>query len=128
MFDGWRWSTGARGERIAARTLRRAGYRILGRNLRTRFGEIDLVAETGDGQTVVVVEVKTSVDPDDAWPPEQRVDPRKQKRLVALAAQLLRAKGWTGRPVRFDIVGVRLRRGRGKTEVLHWPGAFAAHV
>ncbi|MEM7623850.1 MAG: YraN family protein, partial [Planctomycetota bacterium] len=34
---------GARGESIAARYLRRKGYRIVGRNLRTEFGEIDLL-------------------------------------------------------------------------------------
>ncbi|MCC6580214.1 MAG: YraN family protein, partial [Phycisphaeraceae bacterium] len=64
----WRWirrqlsrlATGQRGEQLAAQYLRRQGYRILARNLRFRFGEIDLLAMAPDGLTVVVVEVKAS--------------------------------------------------------------------
>ena len=52
---------GRRGERIAAARLRREGYRILARNVRNRFGEIDLVAEAPDRRTVVVVEVKAGL-------------------------------------------------------------------
>ena len=48
---------GRRGERRAARVLRRHGYRILARNLRTPTGEVDILAEEG-GQTVLV-EVKS---------------------------------------------------------------------
>ncbi len=48
-------SVAARGERTAARHLTRRGYRILGRNLRNRFGEIDILAEDPDRRTVVVV-------------------------------------------------------------------------
>lgn len=54
---------GRQGEEAAARHLRRAGYRILGRNLRNRFGEVDLLAEAPDQRTIVVVEVKSSVPP-----------------------------------------------------------------
>ena len=42
---------------MAARVLRRRGYRILARNVRTPAGEVDLLAEEG-GQTVLV-EVKS---------------------------------------------------------------------
>ncbi|MBI4601734.1 MAG: YraN family protein, partial [Planctomycetes bacterium] len=47
---------GRRGERAAARHLRRQGLRILARNVREGRGEIDLVAL--DGATLVFVEVK----------------------------------------------------------------------
>ncbi|MBP5618294.1 MAG: YraN family protein, partial [Clostridia bacterium] len=50
-------ATGERGEKLAARYLRRKGYRILERNFQTRFGEIDLIARKGD--QLVFVEVKT---------------------------------------------------------------------
>ena len=51
---------GKRGERRAERHYRRAGYAILARNLRIGRSEIDLLAHTPDGSTVVIVEVKTS--------------------------------------------------------------------
>ena len=47
---------GRRAEWIAALYLQLKGYRILARRVRTRVGEIDLVARKGD--TLVFVEVK----------------------------------------------------------------------
>ncbi len=44
------------GEDLAAEYLKRRGYKILHRNFRTRFGEIDIVAKKG--KTLVFVEVK----------------------------------------------------------------------
>ena len=39
-----RRALGALGERLAAEHLARAGYVVLARNYRTRFGEIDIIA------------------------------------------------------------------------------------
>lgn len=49
--------TGKRGELLAADYLRKQGYRLLDTNLRTRLGEVDIVAM--DKQTLVFVEVRT---------------------------------------------------------------------
>jgi putative endonuclease len=49
-------ATGGRAESIAAAYLKREGLTIIGRNFRTRFGEIDLIAR--DGRTLVFVEVR----------------------------------------------------------------------
>jgi hypothetical protein len=48
---------GRRGEGLAAVHLERLGYAILARNVRTRYGEIDLIAF--DGRTLAMIEVKT---------------------------------------------------------------------
>lgn len=50
------YERGRRAEREAALFLRRRGYRIIAQNVRTKLGEIDLVALKGD--LVVFVEVK----------------------------------------------------------------------
>ncbi len=47
---------GRLGEDLAAKELRRRGYRIRERNFRCSLGEIDIVAE--DGEEIVIVEVK----------------------------------------------------------------------
>lgn len=52
-----RRQTGAAGEAIARRYLRRKGYAILASNWATRLGEIDIVARRG--RLLVFVEVKT---------------------------------------------------------------------
>ena len=57
--SGWRvpLSLGQRGERAAARHLRRLGYTIVAQSARQPLGEIDLIAV--DGRKLVFVEVKT---------------------------------------------------------------------
>lgn len=49
--------TGRQGELLAADYLRKRGYCILDTNVRSRFGEMDIVAM--DKQTLVFVEVRT---------------------------------------------------------------------
>ena len=51
---------GAWGERFAAETLEREGYRIVARNFRCRFGEIDLIAEKGHILAFVEVKLRKS--------------------------------------------------------------------
>ena len=51
---------GTRGEKLAARHLRRTGHRVLGRNLVLGGGELDLVAQHRRSGAVLVVEVKTT--------------------------------------------------------------------
>ena len=116
---------GRRGERLAARHLKRQGYRILGRNLRSRLGEIDLAALAPDGRTLVIVEVKAGRGRGPR--PEVHVNGRKQRKLVALAVDLVRRHGLTDRPVRFDIVAVDWPHGQPPT-VRHHIGAFQSHV
>ncbi|MEM6392735.1 MAG: YraN family protein [Planctomycetota bacterium] len=127
-------STGPRGEAIAARFLKRQGYRILRRNARTRFGEVDLLALAPDRRTLVLIEVKTCevtppVKPDATdHLPEWRVTPHKQRRLVALAAQLARQHRWTDRPWRFDVIGIDLLPKPHKPVIRHYPAAFDSHL
>lgn len=103
---------GQRGENIAARELKRRGYRIKERRWRTRRGEIDIVAE--DGETLVIVEVKTRRSTRVAQPVDA-VDPRKQRKLVYLAEAYVKAKRLGDAPVRFDVVGVHLPTNGPKT-------------
>lgn len=111
---------GARGEKAAERMLRRAGYAILKRNLRTRAGEIDLIARDPDGRTIVFVEVKTRLIPDSpGLPPEVRVGADKRARLLRLARSTARRAGWARVPLRIDIIGVDLPpRSRGGEPVI----------
>ena len=124
---------GSRGERVAAGYLKRAGYRVLGRNLRNRFGEVDILAEAPDRQTIVVIEVKSGVPryPDvltkSELAPEVRVGRRKRRRLVALAGQMARRYRLTQRAIRFDIMGVDMSPNEPPV-VRHHLAAFESHV
>lgn len=120
-------SCAEQGERCVARYLRREGYRLLGRNVHNRFGEIDIVAEAPDRRTIAIVEVKSSAQDRDGLPPEIHVNWRKQRRLVALAGQLARRYRLSDRPIRFDVAGVHLPSGAAPVIRYH-VGAFESHV
>jgi putative endonuclease len=115
-----RRALGASGEALAAEHLRRLGYQLLARNVRTRHGEIDLIAF--DGRTLVFAEVKTrriggrqpGIRPDQQ--PLLGLSARQRARLRRLAAAWLREAGARPpvvRTIRFDAIGVAIdTRGR----------------
>jgi putative endonuclease len=96
---------GRRGERAAVRALRRAGYRILGRNVRTPAGEVDVVAL--EGETLVLVEVKTTEALPGRAPPGARGPRATQRGRIRSAWRRFAALGDAGcRARRFDVVSV----------------------
>mgnify|MGYP001814038517 CR=1 FL=1 len=117
-------SPGEQGERLAEKHLKKQGYKVIARNLRSRLGEIDLLMLGPDGRTLVFVEVKTAkANRQSKIPPEHRVGPKKQRKIATLAAQLIAKQKLTGRPIRFDIVGVDLHDDRA-ADIRHYAGAF----
>lgn len=101
--DG-RKAVGARGEDAAVKFLSACGLRVLERNYRCRFGEVDIVAL--DGETVVFVEVKLRFDPFD---PFDAVDERKQGRISRAAFDFLERRAMLDCPARFDVIAVEGR-------------------
>ncbi|OGK80838.1 MAG: YraN family protein [Candidatus Rokubacteria bacterium GWC2_70_24] len=117
-----RRATGIKGEEEAARFLARCGYAILDKNVRTREGEIDLVAR--EGKTLVFVEVKTRKDLA-GDPPEAAVNTRKQNRLGKLALGYLKLRRLREMPCRFDVVAVIVNNEGGVKAIRHIPNAFS---
>jgi putative endonuclease len=102
--------------------LRNKGYRIMDRNLRTRLGELDLVAQ--DGEVLVFVEVKARTT--EAFGGALlAVNHRKRAKLVKLASQYLAQRHLTDRPCRFDVVLVQ-GRPSADAQVEHLQSAFDA--
>jgi len=99
---------GERGEKFAARYLRRHGYRILIRRFKTRAGEIDIVCR--HGEWLVFVEVKTRKS-DDYGAPSEAVTKEKQNHMSRTALDYLRLLGHPRIRFRFDIVEVILQEG-----------------
>ncbi|MCC7008301.1 MAG: YraN family protein [Acidobacteria bacterium] len=94
---------GKAGEDLACRELTHRGYAVLARRFRTRFGEIDIVADHRG--TVVFVEVKTrttglfgeAVESVPGW---------KRRRLETMAVEYLRRAGRGDVACRFDVVAI----------------------
>ncbi len=116
---------GQRGERAAARYLKRQGYYIVSRGERPGLGrgELDLVAV--DGRTVIFVEVKTRAS-DDAGHPTEAVDQEKQRRITLWALAFLRRHGLLEQPARFDVVAVTWPAGKKRPKIEHFLNAFEA--
>jgi len=116
---------GPAGESLAASFLARRGLRLLGRNVRTPFGELDLVLVEGDGDggALVVCEVKTRRGLGFGAPAES-VTAAKRARLARAAVHFARERGLASRPIRFDVVSVLARAGR-PPAVEHVEGAFS---
>ena len=118
-----RQDTGKQGEDLAARELERRGYGILARRYRTRFGEIDIVAD--DHGAVVFVEVKARRSARHGSAAES-IPSWKRRRIAAMALDYL---AWSGRlndACRFDVVAID---GIGTTQVdiQVIPDAFPVH-
>ncbi len=91
---------GRNAEDFAAAFLQRHGLKVIARNYRSRFGEIDLVAR--DGAAVVFVEVRMRTRSDFGSAAES-IGAAKRKRLLAAARYYL--AGMRGdRACRFDAV------------------------
>jgi putative endonuclease len=113
-------SMGDRGEFAAARFLESQGLRIIARQARTRYAEIDLIAL--DGEVLVFVEVKTRACNGPSLP-EEAVTPAKQRRILRGAQAWLKRNRQTGRSMRFDVVAVILPE-NGTAECRHLRAAF----
>lgn len=100
---------GRLGEQLAAAYLKRRGVRVLARNVRTRHGEIDLIA--WDGRTLAFVEVKTRCATVPEHAPLLGLGARQRARLRRLAAAWLAEQRGSlpfAHAIRFDAIGVSL--------------------
>lgn len=115
-----RAEVGARGEAAVAAWFEAEGFVVEARNWSCRVGELDLVVAQGD--LLVIVEVRTV---STGWldSPIRTIDRGKQARVARAADAYLQQRDAMPEQVRFDVVGVRLRRW-GAPEIEHLPNAF----
>lgn len=114
-----RGELGALGEQLAVEHLRALGLRILARNWRCRYGELDVIAADGD-HTVVFVEVKTRTG-DGFGGIAEAVTRAKVRRIRRLAGVWLAGQDNRWAQIRIDVIGVRVGRRR-TPEVTHLRG------
>ena len=91
------------GEDLACRFLIKKGYNILERNYRSRYGEIDIIAENENN--LVFAEVKLRKNADFALP-SQFVDSRKIRRISQTAGVYLGNADFCNKTIRFDIIEI----------------------
>ncbi|HYZ68077.1 MAG TPA: YraN family protein [Mycobacterium sp.] len=111
---------GALGEQLAVDHLVSLGLRVLTRNWRCRYGELDVIVADDSTRTVVFVEVKTRTS-DQFGGVSEAVTPLKVRRLRRLAGLWLASQQSSWAAVRIDVIGVRIGRSR-TPEIIHVRG------
>lgn len=111
--------TGCGSEFLAGQYLSERGYRIVERNYRARWGELDLVVEKAGELAFVEVRYRRS----GAYgAPEETVSPAKRRKLSLAALEFVSRRGEEDRSLRFDVLAM-VRRGKG-IDVAHFENAF----
>ncbi|MFD2371269.1 YraN family protein [Brevibacillus sp. GCM10020057] len=102
-----RRALGQQGEQLAETYLIQKGYEIVGRNVRTRRGEIDLIAV--DRGSLVFVEVRTRSSLAFGTAAES-VSWRKRQKLRELAMEYLQGLSRYVPAFRFDVIAIHVSR------------------
>ncbi|MCH9708045.1 MAG: YraN family protein [Actinomycetia bacterium] len=111
---------GALGEQLAVDHLRQIGSRVLTRNWRCRYGELDVIAADDATGTVIFVEVKTRTG-EQFGDVSEAVTPQKVRRLRRLAGLWLAQQNCSWASVRIDVMAIRIGRRR-TPEITHIQG------
>lgn len=112
-------SMGLAGEEIASRYLRKRGYRILERNYRSPFGELDIIAARAGELVFCEVKARTMGDVEEAL---TAVDARRRERMARAASYYLSRENPGFSRCRFDVIA--LLKSGGKWKIVHVEDAF----
>ena len=123
MMYGYNKILGDAGEQAAADYLKKKKYKILERNYKNKYGEIDIIARSK--ADIVFVEVKTRKSGKYGRPYEA-VNYYKQRRITGAAKAYLYKNKLFDQNVRFDVVevyGVVTESGFELDKIIHFENA-----
>jgi len=110
------------GEKIARDYLKKKRYKILAKNFKRKWGEIDIVAKKK--RKIIFVEVKTILE-QEGFLPEDEIDWKKKKQLRKMAQIYLSAnKIPLSRPYQIDVVAIEITPDFKKTKIRHHKNAI----
>ena len=116
-----RQELGRWGEEIAAEFLIKQGYSIIGQNVRTPYGELDLITHQNpqkntDDIVIVFVEVKTRSSQSFGYP-EEAITPSKQNNLISAAQHYLQEHPDLNQDWRIDVIAIE--RYKNSAPIIH---------
>lgn len=112
------------GERVAAKHLKKNGYKILEHNYVAHGHEIDIIAKNKDYVVFAEVKTRTVNDENDGIRPALAVTPDKQRKILSAANFYYRFLD-TDKMLRFDVIEVY--KYHDKIKINHIEGAFNAN-
>jgi putative endonuclease len=121
QVDRRKQRVGRWGEDFAAKYLESKGYQILERNVRTSYGEIDLLARLEDLTVFVEVKTRTSLT---FGQPEEAVTQKKREHMQAAAEAYIQAHPEIAGDWRIDVISI-YRRPSTPPEIVHFENALS---
>lgn len=109
-------STGKLGEKIAEDYLKKRGYKIIDRNFKTKYGEIDLVCLRGN--KLIIIEVRTKIG-ENFGSPEDSLNKNKLRKIWLNARNYSAGKKWRG-DVNIDAVCIVLNSDKIVERIAHY--------
>lgn len=106
---------GRKSESLAAKFLKKQGYKIIEQNYRTKLGEIDIIAK--DKDTLVFVEVKARSSNHIAYP-KWAITPAKQRKISMVALYYLKITKQNNVKARFDVVAISYPKDNPNIEII----------
>ena len=124
---------GSFAEGLAEKFLEDRGYKILDRNYRKPWGEVDIIAEkpafakdsAGREGIIIFVEVKASDSPaPKGFEPEKRVNDDKIKRIKRAAQTYIQQNNLDDRSWQMDIIAIELNKDKSAAKITHFKNVF----
>lgn len=110
-------------EGLAEKFLKDRKYKILGKNYRKPWGEIDIIA--GKEGIVIFVEVKASVRPaPKGFEPEKRVNKDKILRIKRAAQTYIQQKNLDNKSWQIDLISLEINKDKGIAKITHFRNVF----
>lgn len=110
---------GSYAERIAEKFLNSRNYKILDRNYRKPWGEVDIIAEKDE--IIIFVEVKASDKPAlKGFEPEKRVNTNKIKRIKRAAQTYIQQNNFDDISWQIDLIAIEFNQEKKTAKVTHF--------
>jgi len=113
------------GENLGITYLLQNQYRIIVRNFRRKWGEIDIVAYDKKTKETVFLEVKTIIE--HSFPqisPEEELTERKIKKLKRVILSFLSRYHLEDKPWRFDLLAIAIQQDSSKSDIRHYKDVY----
>ncbi len=120
MLD-FRKKIGFEGEKLAAKYLKRKGYKIIQTNYRCKLGEIDIVAE--QNKIIVFVEVRTKHS-EKLGLPQYSINTAKRGQISRAALCYIKEKKIVDQTCRFDVIAITFPSDSKEPKLEHIENAF----
>ena len=111
----WKKILGVFGEDEAVKFLKKNGYKIIERNYKCRYGEIDIIAKQKN--TWCFIEVKT-IQKSASKSPFEKIDKTKLEHIENSAACYIAKNKLGNEKIRFEAIGIRVSEGKTEIELL----------